>query len=175
MININLPLSDTIIETISAGDEILLNGVIYIMRDAAHKRLYEILVNNEHFPLNLENAVVYYCGPTESKPGSVIGSAGPTTSKRMDKYTPLLLEKTGLKGMIGKGNRGQSVVDSIIQNKALYMAAIGGAGALISKRIISSEVILYAELGTEAVRRITIENFPVFAAIDSKGNNVYER
>ena len=164
---INLPLNDDIISELKAGDYVYLSGVIYSARDAAHKRM------QDGIPFDIKNQTVYYLGPSPAREGKVIGSAGPTTSSRMDKYTPDLLEH-GLKGMIGKGKRSKEVIDSIIKNKAVYFAAVGGAGAILSKCITSSEVIAYDDLGTEAIRKLTVENFPVIVVIDSDGNNLYE-
>ena len=164
---INLPLNDEIISELKAGDYVYLSGVIYSARDAAHKRM------QDGIPFDIKNQTVYYLGPSPAREGNVIGSAGPTTSSRMDKYTPDLLEH-GLKGMIGKGKRSKEVIDSIIKNKAVYFAAVGGAGAILSKCITSSEVIAYDDLGTEAIRKMTVENFPVIVVIDSNGNNLYE-
>ena len=182
--NINLPLSEEIIKKIKGGDVLYLNGTVYSARDAAHKRMYDAI--NEYLekscrsideissaelfekgiiPIDLNGAVLYYLGPTPAKPGQVIGSAGPTTSSRMDKYTPLLLD-LGLKGMIGKGKRSDSVKASVKKNRAIYMGATGGAGALLSKCIKSSEVIAYDDLGTEAIRKMEVENFPVTVLID---------
>lgn len=170
---IKTPLTPEIVESLHAGDYVYLSGTIYSARDAAHKRMYEALIEGENIPIDLKNNIVYYLGPTPAREGQVIGSAGPTTSSRMDKYTPLLLEK-GLKGMIGKGKRSKEVIDSMIKNKAVYFAAVGGAGALLSKRITGSKVIAYDDLGTEAIRELDVENFPVIVVIDSSGNNLYE-
>ena len=164
---INLPLNDDIISELQAGDYIYLSGIIYSARDAAHKRM------QDGIPFDIKNQTVYYLGPSPAREGNVIGSAGPTTSSRMDKYTPDLLEH-GLKGMIGKGKRSKEVIDSIKKNKAVYFAAVGGAGAILSKCITSSEIIAYDDLGTEAIRKMTVENFPVIVVIDSNGNNLYE-
>lgn len=169
---IKTPLDETTIKEIKAGDFVYITGTIYTARDAAHKRMYEALQNNENLPFNVTNNVIYYLGPTPAREGQVIGSAGPTTSSRMDKYTPLLLDK-GLKGMIGKGKRSEEVRESIIKNQAVYFAAIGGAGALLSKSIKSARVIAYDDLGTEAVRELYVENFPVIAVIDCEGTNQY--
>lgn len=169
---IKTPLDETSIKEIKAGDFVYITGTIYTARDAAHKRMYEALQNNENLPFNVTNNVIYYLGPTPAREGQVIGSAGPTTSSRMDKYTPLLLDK-GLKGMIGKGKRSEEVRESIIKNQAVYFAAIGGAGALLSKSIKSARVIAYDDLGTEAVRELYVENFPVIAVIDCEGTNQY--
>lgn len=172
--NITTPLTEETIASLSSGDFVYITGIIYTARDAAHERLYSALQNNEQIAFELENNIVYYLGPTPAKLGQVIGSAGPTTSSRMDKYTPLLLDK-GLKGMIGKGKRSSEVIDAMIRNNAVYFAAIGGAGALLSKCIKESEVIAYDDLGTEAIRKLRVENLPVIVVIDSKGNNMYMR
>lgn len=170
---IKTPLSPQDIENLAAGDLVELTGVIYTARDAAHKRMIEALDNGEELPFDLNGNVIYYVGPTPAKEGQVIGSAGPTTSGRMDKYTPRLLD-LGLKGMIGKGLRSPEVVESIKKNKGIYFAAVGGAAALISKKIIKSEIIAYEDLGTEGIRKLEVVDFPVIVAIDSKGNNFYE-
>jgi len=167
------PLSKEEIKKLKAGDNVYITGIIYSARDAAHQRIYDALVKNKEVPFTLKNNVIYYMGPTPAKEGKIIGSAGPTTSSRMDKYTPLLLDR-GLAGMIGKGYRSKEVIDSMIKNKAVYFAAIGGAGALLSKCIKKSKVIAYEDLGTEAVHELYVENFPVIVAIDSDGNNLYE-
>lgn len=170
---IKTPLTEESTKDLKAGDYVYITGIIYTARDAAHKRLYESILKGEEIPINLNNNTLYYLGPTPNKENQVIGSAGPTTSSRMDKYTPLLLDK-GLKGMIGKGKRNEEVRASIIKNKGVYFAAIGGAGALLSKKIISSKVIAYEDLGTEAIRELYVEDFPVIVIIDIKGNNLYE-
>lgn len=170
---INLPLKDEIVDELRAGDYIYLSGIVYTARDAAHKRIYETIMEQKEIPFPLKDTTVYYLGPTPARDGQVIGSAGPTTSSRMDKYTPLLLEK-GLKGMIGKGKRSFEVIESIKNNKAVYMAAVGGAGALLSKCIVSSKVIAYDDLGTEAIRELEVKDFPVIVVVDSEGNNLYE-
>ena len=156
-----------------AGDYVYLTGTIYTARDAAHKRMYEALQRGEKLPLEMKDNVIYYMGPSPAREGRVIGSAGPTTSSRMDKYTPALLE-LGLKCMIGKGKRSKEVKEAIVNNGAFYFAAVGGAGALLSRAITSSEVIAYEDLGTEAVRKLTVENLPVIVVIDSRGNDLYE-
>ena len=161
------------IQNLKAGDYVYITGKIYTARDAAHKRMYESLLKNESLPIILENNFIYYMGPSPAMEGRPIGSAGPTTSSRMDKYTPPFLDM-GLKGMIGKGKRSNEVVDSIIKNNAVYFAAVGGAGALLSQRIKSSKVVAYEDLGTEAIRELEVEKFPVIVVIDSKGNNLYE-
>ena len=166
-------MNDDEIRELRAGDMLYLTGTIYTARDAAHKRMYETLQEGGSLPYDIEGSFVYYLGPTPARPGQVIGSAGPTTSSRMDKYTPLLLEK-GLKGMIGKGKRSPEVIEAIVKNGAVYCAAIGGLGALLSKRIVKSEVIAYDDLGTEAIRKLTVKELPVVVIIDSQGNNQYE-
>lgn len=158
---------------LSAGDYVYLTGTIYTARDAAHKRMYEALDAKESLPLDMHNNVIYYMGPSPAREGRPIGSAGPTTSSRMDKYAPSLLD-LGLQGMIGKGKRSQAVKDAIVRNEAVYFAAVGGAGALLSKSIIHSEVIAYDDLGTEAIRKLEVKDFPVIVVIDSRGNDLYE-
>lgn len=170
---ISAPLRKEELVDLRAGDYVYMSGIIYSARDAAHKRLYETMLDGKEIPIDLTDNVIYYLGPTPAKEGQVIGSAGPTTSSRMDKYTPLLLDN-GLNGMIGKGKRSKEVIDSIVKNKAVYFAAVGGAGALLSKCIIESEVIAYDDLGTEAIRKMRVEDFPVIVVIDSEGNNLYE-
>ena len=171
-IHITTPLTDEIISNLKSGDEVLISGTIYTARDAAHKKLIDSINSGESLPFDIKNAIIYYVGPSPKKPGDVIGSAGPTTSYRMDAYTPTLLD-LGLKGMIGKGSRNKNVVESIKKNHAVYFAAIGGAGALISSTIKSSEVIAYEELGPEAVHKLTVENFPAIVVLDSNGNDLY--
>ena len=170
---IYLPLTEEQTVNLKAGDNVLLNGIIYTARDAAHGRLVKLIEEKEKLPIELKDAVIYYVGPTPAKPGQEIGSAGPTTSYRMDKYAPVLLD-LGLKGMIGKGARSEEVVEGIKRNKAIYFGAIGGAGALISKCIISSEIVAYEDLGAEAIRRIEVKDMPLTVIIDSEGNNLYE-
>ena len=170
---LNLPLNNEDIRKLAAGDQVLLTGTMLTARDAAHKRMIETLVKGEALPFGIAGETVYYMGPTPPPPGKVIGSAGPTTSGRMDKYTPTLLD-LGLKGMIGKGKRTPEVHEAIVRNGAVYFAAVGGAGALLAERILSSEVIAYEDLGTEAVRRITVRDFPVIVIIDSTGKDLYE-
>jgi len=170
---INTPLTDEVINDIHAGDYVFISGIVYTARDAAHKRIYESLLKGEKIPFDLKNALLYYLGPTPEREGQIIGSAGPTTSSRIDKYTPLMMDY-GLKGMIGKGKRNSDVIESIIKNKGVYFAAVGGAGALLSKKIIKSRVIAYEDLGTEAIRELYVKDFPVITVIDSKGNNLYE-
>ncbi len=170
---ITTPLTTEKTESLRAGDYVYITGTIYTARDAAHKRLYDTMLEGKDIPLELKDIVIYYLGPTPEREGQVIGSAGPTTSSRMDKYTPLLLDH-GLKGMIGKGKRNKDVIDSMVKNKAVYFAAVGGAGALLSKKIKASRVIAYDDLGTEAIRELYVEDFPVIVVIDSQGNNLYE-
>lgn len=170
---IQAPLNSKEIENLQAGDYVYISGTIYTARDAAHKRMDDALNNGEELPFNIEDNIIYYMGPSPAREGRVIGSAGPTTSTRMDKYTPRLLDM-GLKGMIGKGKRQQPVLDSIIRNKAVYFAAVGGAGALLSKCIVESKVIAYDDLGTEAIRELKVKDFPVIVVVDSFGNNLYE-
>ena len=170
---INAPLSKEDAAGLRAGDYVYINGTIYTARDAAHKRMYEALERGEKLPMDMEGNVIYYMGPSPAREGRPIGSAGPTTASRMDKYAPSLLD-LGLRGMIGKGKRSQAVIDGITRNGAVYFAAVGGAGAILSKAIKSSEVIAYDDLGTEAIRKLEVENFPVVVVIDSLGNNLYE-
>ncbi len=170
---ITVPLSDEDARSLKSGDYVYVTGTIYTARDAAHKRMQEALDRGEALPLELKNNVIYYMGPSPAREGRPIGSAGPTTASRMDKYAPALLD-LGLKGMIGKGKRSQAVKDAIVRNGAVYFAAVGGAGALLSKSIQSSEVIAYDDLGTEAIRRLKVKDFPVIVVIDAEGNNLYE-
>ena len=171
---IQLPITDEDIKSLKAGDSVLLTGTIITGRDAAHKRLFELIEKGEELPVDVRGELIYYVGPAPAKPGYAVGPAGPTSSYRMDKFTPALLD-LGMKGMIGKGARSQEVIDAIVRNKAVYFAAIGGAAALITKSIRKEEILCYEDLGTEAVRRYTVEDFPCIVAIDSEGNNVYER
>ena len=170
---INTPLSEEIAEKLKAGDLVYISGTIYSARDAAHARLLQLQQDGLQLPFDIKDQIIYYLGPTPARPGKVIGSAGPTTSSRMDKYTPALLG-SGLRGMIGKGRRSDSVVDSIISNKAIYFLATGGAGALLSDRIKESEVIAFDDLGTEAIRKLRVEDFPVIVGIDCEGNDIYK-
>lgn len=170
---IKAPISKEDVKKLHAGDSVYLTGVIYTARDAAHKRMKETLDRKESLPFDIKGNTIYYMGPSPAREGRPIGSAGPTTASRMDKYTPKLLD-LGLGAMIGKGKRSQEVMEAIVRNQAVYFAAVGGAGALLSKRIISSEVIAYDDLGTEAIRRLKVEKFPVIVVIDCKGNNLYE-
>jgi len=172
-IHLDTPLTKDKIKDLRAGDNVLLNGVIYTARDAAHKKMVEALARSEDLPFAIKDQVIYFVGPTPAKPGQVIGSAGPTTSGRMDAYSPILIAQ-GLTGMIGKGLRSQPVIEAMQEHGAVYFGAIGGAGALISKRIESAEIIAYPELETEAVRRLVVRDFPVIVVIDSLGNNLYE-
>ncbi|MCI8408020.1 MAG: Fe-S-containing hydro-lyase [Lachnospiraceae bacterium] len=170
---INAPITEEVIKDLKYGDYVYITGTIYTARDAAHKRIYESMLAGGNPPFDLKNNIVYYLGPSPAKENQIIGSAGPTTSSRMDKYTPLLLDH-GIKGMIGKGKRSSLVLESIKKNKAVYFAAVGGAGALLSKCIKKSEVIAYDDLGTEAIRKLEVENLPVIVVIDAEGNNLYE-
>ena len=170
---ITLPITDEDIKNLKAGDSVLLTGSIITGRDAAHKRLYELIQKGEKLPVDIKGELIYYVGPAPAKPGYAVGPAGPTSSYRMDKYAPSLLD-LGLKGMIGKGARNKEVVDAIVRNKGVYLVAIGGAAALIAKSIKSEEILCYEDLGPEAVRRYEVEDFPCIVAIDSNGNNVYE-
>lgn len=171
--HITAPLQEDEIRELRAGDYVFITGTIYTARDAAHKRMKEALEAGESLPFDVNGNVIYYMGPSPAREGRPIGSAGPTTASRMDRYAPELLD-LGLKCMIGKGKRTQEVKDAIVRNGAVYFAAVGGAGALLSQRIKSSEVIAYEDLGTEAVRKLEVENFPVIVVIDSQGNNLYE-
>lgn len=171
--HINVPLNKETVADLKAGDYVYLTGTIYTARDAAHKRMYEALAAGGELPMKMEDNVIYYMGPSPAREGRPIGSAGPTTASRMDKYAPSLLD-LGLKGMIGKGKRTEDVKEAIVRNGAVYFAAVGGAGALLSKSILSSEVIAYDDLGTEAIRRLEVKDFPVIVVIDCQGNNLYE-
>lgn len=170
--HINLPLTKQDIKELHAGDYVYLTGEIYTARDAAHKRMKEALDRGEKLPVEITGSVIYYMGPSPAREGRVIGSAGPTTSGRMDRYVPQLLD-LGMAGMIGKGRRSEEVIQGMIRNGSVYFAAIGGAGALLSKCIKRSEVIAYEDLGTEAIRRLYVEKFPVIVAIDSQGVDLY--
>lgn len=171
--HISVPFDSSVSTTLKAGDYVYLTGIIYTARDAAHKRMYEALERGEKLPFDVKNNTIYYMGPSPAREGRPIGSAGPTTASRMDKYAPSLLD-LGLIGMIGKGKRNPAVHEAIVRDKAVYFAAVGGAGALLSKCITSSEVIAYDDLGTEAIRKLTVENFPVIVVIDAEGNDLYE-
>lgn len=170
---IKAPLVKEELDSLQAGDMVFITGTIYTARDAAHKRMYEALKEGKDLPMDMDNNIIYYMGPSPAREGRPIGSAGPTTASRMDKYAPSLLD-LGLKGMIGKGKRTQEVKDAIMRNGAVYFAAIGGAGALLSKSILSAEVIAYDDLGTEAIRKLEVKDFPVIVVIDKEGNNLYE-
>ena len=167
------PLSDNIIASLKAGDLVNITGYIFTGRDAAHKRLIELIEKNEQLPMQIKGQIIYYVGPVPAKPGYICGSAGPTSSYRMDPYTPPLLDR-GLKGMIGKGSRSKEVIESMKRNKAVYFVAIGGTAALIARSIKESQVVAYEDLGTEAIHRYYVENFTAIVAIDSTGNNLYE-
>lgn len=171
---IETPIKDaSVLEQLQAGDYVYITGKLYTARDAAHKRMYEALAAGEQLPIDMQNNVIYYMGPSPAREGRVIGSAGPTTASRMDKYAPSFLD-LGLKGMIGKGKRSQEVIDGIVKNGAVYFAAVGGAGALLSKCITASKVVAYEDLGTEAIRELEVKDFPVIVVIDKDGNNLYE-
>lgn len=171
--HITAPFNRETAATLKAGDYVYISGTVYTARDAAHKRMQEALGTGETLPLELSGNVIYYMGPSPAREGRPIGSAGPTTASRMDKYAPKLLD-LGLTGMIGKGKRSQAVRDAIVRNQSVYFAAVGGAGALLSKAITKSEVIAYDDLGTEAIRKLEVVNFPVIVVIDAQGNNLYE-
>lgn len=171
--HINVPFDADIVKELKAGDYVYLTGTIYTARDAAHKRMYEALQNGETLPFDIKGNVIYYMGPSPAREGRPIGSAGPTTASRMDKYTPALLE-LGMRGMIGKGRRTEAVRESMMKNQAVYFAAVGGAGALLSKSILQAEVIAYEDLGTEAIRKLEIKDFPVIVVMDCEGNNLYD-
>ncbi len=173
-INITSPLDPKIIEKLKAGDQVLITGIVYTARDAAHKRLIAALEKGEKPPIDLNGQTLYYMGPTPARPGHVIGSAGPTTSGRMDSYTPRLLA-VGLKGMIGKGSRSEAIREAIKKHKAIYFAAVGGAGALISKSIKKVEIVAYEDLGPEAIRRLEVENLPAIVINDIHGNDLYQQ
>lgn len=170
---ISTPLTDEKVKDLKVGDSILLSGVIYTARDAAHKRLVELLDEGKELPIDIKDSIIYFVGPSPTKPGYAIGSAGPTTSYRMDAYSPRLLD-LGLKGMIGKGKRNKDVIDSMIKNTAVYFGAIGGAAALIARSITKCDIVAYEDLGAEAIRRLEIKDMPLTVVIDSEGNNLYE-
>lgn len=172
-ISVSVPMSRDTVRSLKAGDSVLLSGVIYTARDAAHKRLCELAAQGKDLPLDVKDSVIYFVGPTPAKPGEVIGSAGPTTAYRMDAYSPTLIEM-GLTGMIGKGKRNETVVSAMRTYGAVYFGAIGGCGALLSRCIKKAEVIAYEDLGAEAIRRLEVKNLPVIVIIDSEGNNLYE-
>jgi len=173
-IRIHTPLTDEIVEKLRIGDKVLVSGFIYTGRDAAHKRLVELVDKGRPLPFDIEGQIIYYVGPTPPKPGKIIGSAGPTSSYRMDPYAVLLMAR-GLKGMIGKGSRAKEVIDAMKKYKAVYLAATGGAGALISKKIKKAEIVAYEELGPEAIRRLEVEDFPAIVVNDIYGHDLYEQ
>ena len=171
--HITAPINKETARSLHAGDYVYITGTMYTARDAAHKRMYEILQKGGELPVDWKDQVIYYMGPSPAREGRPIGSAGPTTASRMGKYAPQLLD-LGLGAMVGKGKRSQAVIDAIVRNGSVYFAAVGGAGALLSKCITSAEVVAYDDLGTEAIRKLTVENFPAIVVIDSEGNNLYE-
>lgn len=170
---VTLPLTDEVLADLRSGDSLLLTGVVYAARDAAHKRMVEALAQGKTLPFDMKGTTIYYMGPTPARPGRIIGSAGPTTSDRMDAYTPRLIER-GLRGMIGKGPRSKAVKDAMVQHKAVYLGAVGGTGAIISRSIKKAEVMAYEELGVEALRRLEVEEFPVTVINDIYGGDLYE-
>ena len=170
---INAPISDEDAKSLHSGDYVYITGTIYTARDAAHKRMAEALSAGQPLPIDMKNNIIYYMGPSPAREGRPIGSAGPTTATRMDKYAPTLLD-LGEKAMIGKGKRSKEVMDAIVRNHAVYFAAVGGAGALLSKCITKSEIVCYEDLGAEAIRKLEVKDFPVIVVIDSEGNNLYE-
>jgi len=172
--NIKTPFDDDLVMSLKVGDQVFISGFIHTARDAAHKRWCDALSSDAPFPFDLQGEVIYFAGPAPAKPGLPIGSIGPTTSYRMDDYSPMVIEKAGIKGMIGKGNRSQAVVDAMRKYKCVYFAASGGLGALLANSVITSEIIAYEDLGPEAVRRLEIKDFPAIVAIDCYGNNLYE-
>lgn len=171
--HITAPINKETARSLHAGDYVYITGTMYTARDAAHKRMYEILQKGGELPVDWKDQVIYYMGPSPAREGRPIGSAGPTTASRMDKYTPALLE-LGMRGMIGKGRRTEAVRESMMKNQAVYFAAVGGAGALLSKSILQAEVIAYEDLGTEAIRKLEIKDFPVIVVMDCEGNNLYD-
>lgn len=170
---LSTPLDDNSVSKLKIGDNVYITGIIYTARDTAHKRLCNIIKNNEEFPLDLKGQIIFYAGPAPAKPGYPIGSVGPTTSYRMDPYAPILMESTGLKGMIGKGKRSQTVIESIRKNNCVYFGAVGGVAALLCRCVKESEVVLYPELGPEAVHKLLVENLPVIVINDSDGKDLY--
>ena len=170
---IRTPITEEVTNELRAGDYVYITGIMYVARDAAHKRMIEALDKDEELPIDVVDSTIYYMGPSPAREGRPIGSAGPTTATRMDKYAPRLLD-LGQKAMIGKGKRSKEVIDAIVRNKAIYFAAVGGAGALLSKCITKSEIVCYEDLGAEAILKIEVENFPVVVVIDSNGNNLYD-
>ena len=173
VIKITTPLSDEVINSLKSGDQVSINGILYTARDAAHKRLIDLLDRGDELPFDIKGQIIYYVGPAPAKPGAIIGSAGPTTSYRMDPYAPRLME-VGMKGMIGKGNRSQSVIDTMVKYKSIYFAAIGGAGALVARSIKKVEIIAYEDLGPEAIRKMEVEDFQAVVVNDIHGNDVYK-
>lgn len=171
--HITTPITEEVTAELHSGDYVYISGTIYVARDAAHKRLMEVLDKGEELPFPIKDAAIYYMGPSPAREGRPIGSAGPTTASRMDKYAPRLLD-LGQKAMIGKGKRTQEVIDAVVRNKAVYFAAVGGAGALLSKCIKKSELVCYGDLGAEAILKLEVEDFPVIVVVDSEGNNLYE-
>lgn len=171
--HIKTPITEQITADLHAGDYVYITGTIYVARDAAHKRMMEVLDAGKELPIPIKDATIYYMGPSPAREGRPIGSAGPTTASRMDKYDPRLLD-LGEKAMIGKGKRTKEVIEAVVRNHAVYFAAVGGAGALLSKCITKSEVVCYDDLGAEAIRKLEVENFPVIVVVDSEGNNLYE-
>lgn len=171
--HINTPITEAVTADLKSGDYVYITGTIYVARDAAHKRMSEALEKGEPLPIDIKDSTIYYMGPSPAREGRPIGSAGPTTASRMDRYAPTLLD-LGEKAMIGKGKRTKEVIDAIVRNKAVYFAAVGGAGALLSKCIVKSEIVCYGDLGAEAILKIDIKDFPVVVVIDSQGNNLYE-
>lgn len=170
---IRTPFTREAVEELNCGDRVYITGSIYTARDAAHKKMTELLAEGKELPIDIKDSIIYYVGATPAKPGQVIGSAGPTTSGRMDAYAPKLLD-LGLRAMIGKGERNEAVIESMVKNKAVYFAAIGGAGALIAKSIKAAKVVAYEELGTEAIMELQVENFPAIVAIDCRGKSIYK-
>ena len=173
VIKITTPLSDEVVDSLKSGDQVSIKGTLYTARDAAHKRLIDLLDHGDELPFDIKGQIIYYVGPTPAKPGAIIGSAGPTTSYRMDTYAPRLME-VGMKGMIGKGNRTQNVIDAIVKYKSIYFAAIGGAGALVARSIKKVEIIAYEDLGPEAIRKMEVEDFQAVVVNDTRGNDVYK-
>lgn len=171
--HIKTPITEQITADLHAGDYVYITGTIYVARDAAHKRMMEVLDAGKELPIPIKDATIYYMGPSPAREGQPIGSAGPTTASRMDKYAPRLLD-LGERAMIGKGKRTKEVIEAVVRNHAVYFAAVGGAGALLSKCITKSEVVCYDDLGAEAIRKLEVENFPVIVVVDSEGNNLYE-
>ncbi len=173
VIKITTPLSDEVVDSLKSGDQVSIKGILYTARDAAHKRLIDLLDHRDELPFDIKGQIIYYVGPTPAKPGAIIGSAGPTTSYRMDTYAPRLME-VGMKGMIGKGNRTQNVIDAMVKYKSIYFAAIGGAGALVARSIKKVEIIAYEDLGPEAIRKMEVEDFQAVVVNDTYGNDVYK-